>query len=114
MAFRPIYQTPPHSHNCRVDFAMRSEMPSHVSETPSASAQTVREFYRRRLSFETDCSDVHVSMRTGMQDFVLLDVRNAPLYEKAHVPGAINLPRGKMTEDTLAAWPPDTLFVVYC
>jgi len=89
-------------------------MPSHVSETPSASAQTVREFYRRRLSFETDCSDVHVSMRTGTQDFVLLDVRNAPLYERAHVPGAINLPRGKMTEDTLAAWPPDTLFVVYC
>jgi rhodanese-related sulfurtransferase len=89
-------------------------MPSHVSETPSASPQAIREFYARRLSFETDCRDVYESMRSGAQDFVLLDVRSAQFYEGAHLPGAINLPRGKMTENKLAAWPVDTLFVVYC
>jgi rhodanese-related sulfurtransferase len=93
---------------------MRCEMPSHVSETPSASPETAREFYARRLSFETDCWDVHESLHTGTKDFVLLDVRNTQLYEKAHVPGAINFPRGQMTESKLVEWPADTLFVVYC
>jgi rhodanese-related sulfurtransferase len=89
-------------------------MPSHVSETPSALPEVVREFYARRLSLETDCWDVHESMDIGRQDFVLLDVRNTQLYEKAHVPGAINVPRAQMTESHLAQWPADTLFVVFC
>ncbi|WP_372399048.1 rhodanese-like domain-containing protein [Azospirillum sp. HJ39] len=31
-----------------------------------------------------------------------------------HVPGAINLPHGKITERRMADWPEGTLFVVYC
>ena len=89
-------------------------MPSRVSETPSESPEAVKQFYARRLAFQTDCWDVHESIRTGTQDFILLDVRNAELYEKAHLPSAINLPRGKMTESKLGEWPADTLFVVYC
>ena len=53
-------------------------------------------------------------MRTGNMDFVLLDVRGPKLYEQAHVPGAINLPHGKMTATKLQEWPQETLFVVYC
>jgi rhodanese-related sulfurtransferase len=45
---------------------------------------------------------------------VLFDVRGPALYEGKHVPGAINLPHGKMTASKLDAWPQDTLFVVYC
>jgi len=30
------------------------------------------------------------------------------------VPGAINLPHGKMTERRMQEWAEDTLFVVYC
>jgi rhodanese-related sulfurtransferase len=30
------------------------------------------------------------------------------------VPGAINLPHGKMTAHRMTAWPADTMFVVYC
>ena len=89
-------------------------MSSHVTETPSASPEMVEEFYTRRLAFETDCSDVYDSMRTGKQDFVLLDVRNPELYQKSHAPGAINLPRGEMIERKMAEWPADTLFVAYC
>lgn len=71
-------------------------------------------YVRRRLSLETDCSDVHAAMRAGAQDFVLLDVRSPEKYAEAHVPGAINLLTGKIIESRLAAWAGETLFVVYC
>ena len=47
-------------------------------------------------------------------DFVLLDVRSSTLYGKSHIPGAVNLPYGKMTAHKMAEWSQDTLFVVYC
>ena len=89
-------------------------MPSLVSEIPAAEPAPVAAHYAARLSFETDCWDVHESLGRGEPDFVLLDVRGPKLFEKAHVPGAINLPHGKMTERKMAEWPEDTLFVVYC
>lgn len=89
-------------------------MPSPVSEIPAAHAELAAEHFSRRLSLETDCWDVHESMRTGRQDFVLLDVRGPALHAAAHVPGAVNLPHGKITAGRMAEWPADTLFVVYC
>lgn len=89
-------------------------MPSHVTEIPAADPALVAAHYAARLSFETDCWDVHAVLAKGEPDFVLLDVRGPALFEKAHVPGAINLPHGKMTERKMAEWPEDTLFVVYC
>jgi rhodanese-related sulfurtransferase len=74
----------------------------------------VAEHYARKLSFETDCWDVHEAMRTGQHDFVLLDVRGPALFAESHVPGAVNLPHGKMTAHRMAEWPDGTLFVVYC
>jgi rhodanese-related sulfurtransferase len=88
-------------------------MPSRVAEIPTASPDAVVAHYAARLAFETDCSDVHAAMQ-GSPDFVLLDVRGATLFAAGHIPGAINLPHGKMTERRLADWPADTLFVVYC
>ena len=87
---------------------------SPVSEIPAASPEAVLEHYSRRLTFETDCSDVFHAMRAGDADFVLFDVRGPRLYAGKHVPGAINLPHGKMTASKMDAWPQDTLFVVYC
>ena len=85
-----------------------------VSEIPCASPQDIAKRYSERLTFETDCWDVHDAMLHNRQDFVLLDVRGPKLYEAAHVPGAINLPHGKMTATKMQEWPEDTLFVVYC
>ena len=65
------------------------------------------------MTFETDCWDVHDGLRKG-PDFVLLDVRSPALFAMSHVPGAINLPHGKIVESKLAAWPEGTLFVTYC
>ncbi|RVT89584.1 rhodanese-like domain-containing protein [Rhodovarius crocodyli] len=89
-------------------------MPSRVTEIPAAAPDAVMAHYARRLAFETDCSDVHAAMAGGAPDFVLLDVRGATLFAAGHIPGAVNLPHGKMTERRLADWPAETLFVVYC
>ena len=89
-------------------------MPSPVAQTETAPPEEVAAHYGRRLAFETDCSDVHASLRSGFDDFVLLDVRGPKHYEISHVPGALNLPHGKMTASRMENWPADTLFVVYC
>ncbi|MBN8940839.1 MAG: rhodanese-like domain-containing protein [Rhizobiales bacterium] len=89
-------------------------MTSRVSEIPTASPDIVARHYGQRLAFETDCSDVFLSMQSGEPDFVLLDVRGPALFAARHIPGAVNLPHGKMTARKMAEWPDDTLFVVYC
>ncbi len=89
-------------------------MTSNVTLHPAASSTEARLHFSRRLSYETDCGDVHAAITRGAQDFVLLDVRGPALYAKGHVPGAINLPHGKITGRRMAEWPPATLFVVYC
>ncbi len=85
-----------------------------VSEIPAAAPNLVAEHYARRLAFETDCSDVRQTMTSGNADFVLLDVRGPAMFQAKHIPGAINLPHGKITARKMAEWREDTLFVVYC
>ncbi|SCW68051.1 Rhodanese-related sulfurtransferase [Rhizobium mongolense subsp. loessense] len=89
-------------------------MPSSVSETPAATPDETAAYYARKLAFETDCWDVQASISSGKADFVLIDVRSPALYSRSHVPGAINLPHGKMTAHRMSEWAADTLFVVYC
>ena len=79
-----------------------------------ADPQTALDHFERLLSFETDCWDVHAALASGAPGFVLLDVRGPQAFEDGHVQGALPLPHGRINERTLAAWPPDTLFVVYC
>jgi len=89
-------------------------MTSLVSEVPAAPSDVALQHFSRRLTFETDCSDVHASQQAGQVDFVLVDVRGPLAYERGHVPGAISLPTRSITVQALAAYPPGTLFVVYC
>ncbi len=89
-------------------------MPSPISEFPAAAPEVSAEHFARKLAFEADCWDVHASLTSGNVDFVLLDVRSPTLFTEAHVPGALNLPHGKMTAHRMSQWPADTLFVVYC
>ena len=84
-----------------------------VTEVAAASPQLATAHFCSKFAFETDCWDVHEAQRLGA-DFVLLDVRGPALFAKGHVPGSIHLPHGKITREKLAAWPADTLFVVYC
>lgn len=87
---------------------------SRVTDLPAADPLAACAHFEGLLAFETDCWDVHTSLGGDAQDFVLLDVRPPQSFESGHVPGAINLPHAKIHERTLAGYPADTLFVVYC
>jgi rhodanese-related sulfurtransferase len=88
-------------------------MPSAVTEIRAAPAEQAEAHFAAAFTFETDCWDVHEAMAKG-PDFVLLDVRAPALFARGHVPGAINLPHGKITASRMAQWPDGTLFVTYC
>lgn len=88
-------------------------MPSAVTAIPAAPSAEAEAHFAAEFTFETDCWDVHDAL-TREPDFVLLDVRSPALYAKGHVPGAINLPHGKITASKMAEWPAGTLFVTYC
>ncbi|KAA0581254.1 rhodanese-like domain-containing protein [Azospirillum sp. B21] len=89
-------------------------MTSLVTEIPAATPADAASHFARKLSLETDCWDVHESLKSGTPDFVLLDVRGPAAFARGHVPGALNLPHGKITERRMEEWEEGTLFVVYC
>jgi rhodanese-related sulfurtransferase len=88
-------------------------MPTAVTAIAAASSELARDHFAAEFTFETDCWDVHESL-SKEADFVLLDVRGPSLFAKGHVPGAINMPHGKLIASRLAHWPQETLFVTYC
>ena len=89
-------------------------MKSNVTVVPAATSSEAALHFARKLSFETDCWDTHDALSRGVADFVLLDVRSPAMFEAGHVPGAINLPHGKITGRRMAEWPQSTTFVTYC
>ena len=89
-------------------------MPNSVTLVPAAPSEAAVQHFESELSFETDCWDTHEAMRSADPEFVLLDVRSPALFEKGHVPGAINLPHGKIVASKMNVYPRETLFVTYC
>lgn len=88
---------------------------SFVTQTPTATPADAAQHFGSLLAFETDCWDVHASMEGGNPDFVLLHVNGDQAgFDRAHVPGATFLPHGTINAETMAAYPDDTVFVVYC
>ena len=88
-------------------------MTSSVSQIAPAGSADAAAHFERKLALETDCWDVHEALSRDA-DFVLLDVRSPERYVRGHIPGAVNLPHGKIVESKLSSYPKDTLFVVYC
>ncbi|MGH3714662.1 MAG: rhodanese-like domain-containing protein [Micromonosporaceae bacterium] len=91
-----------------------STVSSAVSAVPAASSEAAYAHFAALLAYETDCWDVHDAYARDVVDFVLLDVRSPELYAAGHVPGAVNLPHGRIVERNFTAYPPETVFVVYC
>jgi len=85
-----------------------------LAQEPVAQPAEAVAHYETLLSLEADCWDVSEALKRGEKGFVLLDVRSPASFSAGHVPGAISLPHGKITERALALHPADTLFVVYC
>src|SRR5882724_12011812 len=89
-------------------------MTSTVTDARPADSALALAHFQSLLRFETDCWDVHHAITTGTADFVVLDVRGAASFDKGHVPGAINIPHGKIIESKMAQFAADTVFVTYC
>ncbi len=88
---------------------------SYVSEHPAAASEIAAAHFLQRLSLETDCDDVHSSMKEGEMDFVLLHVVGSPeAFARRHIPGALHLRHRDINAERMNEWPADTLFVVYC
>ena len=88
--------------------------PNAVTAIPAADSAAATAHFQAELRFETDCSDVASALASDTPGFVLLDVRSPALFAQGHVPGAVNLPHGKIVESKLVNYPADTLFVTYC
>ncbi|WP_157042219.1 rhodanese-like domain-containing protein [Nitriliruptor alkaliphilus] len=90
-------------------------MPRPVTDVPAAPADIARDHFARLLALETDCWDVHQAITTGSDPgFLLLDVRSPELFAEGHVPGAVNLPHGRINARNLADLGDTDLYVVYC
>lgn len=85
-----------------------------VTEVAPAPSATALAHFEAALAFETDCWDVHHSLSSGEQDFVLLDVRGTEKYNAGHVPGAVDLAQRKIIGSKVDAWPAGTVFITYC
>jgi len=87
---------------------------NNVTTVAAAPSNEALSHFSGRLTFETDCWDVWDAMRSKSPGFVLLDVRSPDLFSQGHVPGATNIPHGRITSERMAEYPAETLFVVYC
>lgn len=68
----------------------------------------------RKLSLETDPSDVRADQLAGIDGFVLVDARAPEAYARGHVPGAIPLWHKLMDASTASILPKNKLIVTYC
>ncbi|MEC9435198.1 MAG: rhodanese-like domain-containing protein [Pseudomonadota bacterium] len=94
-------------------------MTNPITAVPAASSARALAHFSALLEFETDCWDTHAALEAAAAgsapaDFVVLDVRSPALFAAGHVPGAQNLPHGKITERRMAEFAPGLTFVVYC
>lgn len=89
-------------------------MSNPVMQVPAATSELALQHFEAQFEFETDCWDTHAALQGGDPGFVLVDARSPGHFAEGHVPGAINIPHGKIIESRMARWPVPTLFVVYC
>ena len=62
-----------------------------VTEVAAATPEVALAHFSALLRFETDCWDVHESLRGGDAAFVLVDVRGLDAWQTGHVAGAVDL-----------------------
>jgi len=70
-----------------------------------------RAFFEQKVAFTTGPVELNHAIE-GHENIVIVDVREAEDYAKAHVPGAINLPKGSW--DNAEGLRKDATNIVYC
>jgi rhodanese-related sulfurtransferase len=71
------------------------------------------EFYQNKLDFEIDSFDLFSALKNG-GNFIPLDTRKSSVYEKEHIPGAINLHHRDMDENSTKNLDKTKIYVCYC
>ena len=89
-------------------------MPNAVTQIAAAPPETAAAHFESLFAFATDCWDTHDAMHRDAPGFILLDVRSPSSFDKGHVPGAVNLPHGKIIASRMSDYSKSTLFVTYC
>lgn len=69
--------------------------------------------YEKKLAFETDSWDLKVALEAG-DNVAVIDARSPEAFQKEHIPGAINIPHRKMSEETTKELNRAALVVTYC
>ena len=70
-------------------------------------------FYEEKLKFEIDSWDLYEAIKNG-DDVVVIDARASTVYEKSHIPTAINIPHRTMDESSTSHLNRKSLYVTYC
>jgi rhodanese-related sulfurtransferase len=89
-------------------------VPNAVTQIAAAPPEIAAAHFESQFTFETDCWDTREALLGGAPGFILLDVRSPALFDKGHVPGAVNLPHGKIIASRMSDYSKSTLFVTYC
>jgi rhodanese-related sulfurtransferase len=92
----------------------RDPMKSIVTQIESAPPAEAAQHFSNKLRYETDCADVYGAIKNNVQDFILFDVRTPTLFARSHIPGASNVPHGRINAEFMASRSRDELYVVYC
>ena len=58
-------------------------MTTHVTETAAAPSGLAVKHFQEMLAFETDCWDVHESLKSTNPDFIVVDVRGPNAFGRA-------------------------------
>jgi rhodanese-related sulfurtransferase len=71
------------------------------------------EFYKEKLAFEIDSSDLWEALQNN-QEIVVLDTRQPAGYKKEHIPTAINIPHKEMNVQSTKHLDKSKSYVTYC
>ncbi|GAA4902871.1 rhodanese-related sulfurtransferase [Stackebrandtia albiflava] len=75
---------------------------------------TAEQYFRAKLAFHTDVTDVHTAMESGEPGFVLVDSRGVDSWRAGRIPGAVHLPTDDIAAHAERLLPAGTPVVVYC
>src|SRR5260370_23200403 len=86
---------------------------SRVLELCPSRPDLAKAHFMAKLENETDPSDVYFDLQNGETGFTVVDVRPAEAFAEGHIPGAISMPRRKITAEATTEWSKDNTIVVY-
>lgn len=83
-------------------------------KVPPAAPTVAADFFRSRLAFQADVSDVHTSMESGAPGFVLVDSRSEASWAQGRIPGAVHIPTAQIAVRAATELDRNVPVITYC